>query len=196
MESTQQKRIDFVESLKHYILDNLVFIDETGIHLAMSRNYARAKRAERIFEAKRQRPRITEKYTWISARSTEKLFAHFELRGSMTGDAFLFYVREILLPELKPQQVVVMDNLACHKMESVQAAFNEYGQEILFLPPYSPDFNPIEECWSKFKAILKKLAARTIESLQNATQIALESISKTDIDGWFRHFQYIIQNFG
>ena len=171
----------------------MVFIDETGIHLAMARNYGRAKSEQRIFEAKRNRPKQSEKYTWISALSSEKIFAHFEINGSMTGESFLCYVEEILIPELAPEQVVIMDNLACHKMEVIRQSFENAGQKYLFLPPYSPDFSPIEECWSKFKAILKKIAARTVKSMQEATEFALQSISTQDIEGWFRHFQSNIQ---
>jgi transposase len=160
----------------------------------MARTYGRALPEERVYEAKRTRPRQSEKYTWISALSSNKLFAHFELNGSMTGEAFLVYVQEILIPELEPNQIVLMDNLACHKMDSIAQAFKKAGQNILFLPPYSPDFSPIEECWSKFKATLKKSAARTIESFQQATDDALKSITQQDIQGWFRHFQRNIRN--
>ena len=171
----------------------MVFIDETGVHLALARNYGRSTRGKRVYEAKRNRPKQSEKYTWISALSTESLFAHFELNGSMTGEAFLVYVQQILIPELKTNQIVVMDNLACHKMDAIAQAFNDAGQKILFLSPYSPDFSPIEECWSKFKSVLKKLAARTIPDFQQATEKALESITQSDIQGWFRHFQRNIQ---
>ena len=161
----------------------------------MARSYGRAHSTKRVYEAKRQRPKQSEKYTWISALSTKHVFAHLEIYGSMTGNAFLYYVSEILLPELEPDQVVVMDNLSCHRTDAVQKTFQKAGIELLYLPPYSPDFNPIEECWSKFKSVLKKIAARTIESIQKATQEALKSISEQDIAGWFRHFQRNIQCF-
>ena len=172
-----------------------MFIDETGIHLAMARAYGRSYSGERVFEAKRCRPKQREKLTWISAISTEKVFAHFEIFGSMTGCAFLYYVEHILIPELKKGQVVIMDNLSCHKMQAVKQAFEAANVDYLFLPPYSPDFNPIEECWSKFKAVLKRVSARTINALQAGVDIALNSISKQDIKGWFRHFQHTIQSF-
>ncbi len=161
----------------------------------MARNYGRSHSGERVYEAKRSRPKQSEKLTWISAISTEKVFAHFEIFGSMTGPAFLYYVKHILIPELEPEQIVVMDNLSCHKMQDVKDAFESAGVEYIFLPPYSPDFNPIEECWSKFKAILKREAARTIEALQMGVEQALESISNTDIDGWFKHFEQNILAF-
>lgn len=192
---TQEKRKLFTERIKQIDSEKLVFLDETGIHLAMARNYGRTYSAKRVYEAKRQRPKQSEKYTWISALSKQHVFAHLEIYGSMTGDAFLYYVSEILLPELEPEQVVIMDNLSCHRTDAVQKAFEKAGIELLYLPPYSPDFNPIEECWSKFKAVLRKIAARTIESMQEATQKALESISKQDIAGWFRHFERNIHCF-
>lgn len=159
----------------------------------MSRDYGRSLKGERVYQAKRKRPKQNEKYTWVSALCTTGLFAHCELQGSMTGDAFLFYVTDILIPELKQHQVVIMDNLSCHKTPAILDAFHKAGRALVFLPPYSPDLSPIEECWSKFKASLKKWAARTQDDLITATQLALDSISQTDIIGWFRHFQTNIQ---
>ena len=180
--------------MTQYSDNELVFLDETGIHLCMAREYGRSESGKRVYEGKRQHPQKKDKLTWVSALSNTKLFAHFEIKGSMTGAAFLTYVEEILLPELEPNQIVVMDNLACHKTEAVRNAFEKAGQRILFLPPYSPDLNPIKECWSKFKSFLKKEAARAVEALQHATQAALDSISQQDIQGWFRHFRRNIRD--
>lgn len=182
-----------MKQVKELVMSQLVFIDETGVHLAMSRTHGRSLKGERVYEAKRQRPKISEKYTWISALSQDGLFAHFELNGSMTSEAFLVYVQQILLPALQPEQIVVMDNLACHKTDTVLQAFTDAGQQYIFLPPYSPEFSPIEECWSKFKAFLKKSAARTKEVLNIAVNEAIESITPEDIQGWFRHFSQNIQ---
>lgn len=182
--------------MKRLSVSHLVFIDETGIHLSMARNYGRCIKGQRVYQAKRARPKQSEKYTWISALCQDKMFAHFELNGSMTADAFLVYLQEILLPALKPEEIVVMDNLACHKTEAVLKSFEQAGQQFIFLPPYSPDFSPIEECWSKFKSVLKKIAARTKENLNQAVEIALQSITQKDIDGWFRHFSNNIQALG
>lgn len=183
-----------MKQIRALALSRLVFIDETGVHLAMSRTHGRALKGKRVYEAKRQRPKISEKYTWISALSKEGLFAHFELNGSMTSEAFLVYVQQILLPALQPEQIVVMDNLACHKTDAVLQAFLDAGQQYIFLPPYSPEFSPIEECWSKFKAFLKKSAARTKDALNIAVDEAIESIVPEDIQAWFRHFWANIQS--
>ena len=137
-DSAQERRKEFVKEVKDLALDRLVFIDETGVHLAMARTHGRALKGERVYEAKRNRPKISEKYTWISALSQNELFAHFELNGSMTSEAFLVYVQQILLPALRPDQIVIMDNLACHKTDAVIEAFNEAEQAYIFLPPYSP----------------------------------------------------------
>ena len=172
----------------------MVFIDETGIHLAMARNYGRAKIGDRIHEAKRQRPRVSEKYTWISAISTEGVFAPFELNGSMTGMAFIVYLREVLLPQLKPYHIVVMDNLASHKVRGVEEAFIDFNIGLKYLPPYSPDLSPIEEFWSKFKAYLRKVAKRNVKDLREAAITAFDLVTQSDIKGWFGHFQETMQS--
>jgi transposase len=106
------------------------------------------------------------------------------------GDVFLTYVTEVLAPKLKRGQIVVMDNLLAHKVASIRQAIESTGCRILYLPPYSPDFSPIEPMWSKVKQMLRTLAARTADGLQEAVGTALKSITECDCRGYFKHCGY------
>jgi len=110
--------------------------------------------------------------------------------GAMDGEMFLAWVRQGLVPTLQPQDVVIMDNLATHKVEGVRQAIEAVGARLLYLPPYSPDFNPIENLWSKVKHILRSLSPRTANQLLQAVAIALAAISTTDCHGFFLHAKY------
>lgn len=168
----------------------IVVLDETCIHTAFSRDYARSRRGQRVYEARRTRPKATEKFTLVAALGVSGFVAPWQLQGALTGDAFLLYVEAVLLPELKPGQILMMDNLSCHKVAGIQEACDAAGVQLLYLPPYSPDFSPIEEAWSKLKAYLKAQAARTVEALTTALVQGLETLSLQDIWGWFSHAGY------
>ena len=107
------------------------------------------------------------------------------LDGAMNGDAFLAYVRHVLVPTLRPGDIVVMDNLGCHKSAAVRAAIEAADAELRLLPPYSPDFNPIEQAFAKLKAILRKAAARTRDALWNAVAAALDAFSPAECANYF-----------
>lgn len=111
-------------------------------------------------------------------------------KGGLTGDIFSVYVKEMLAPTLSNGDIVVMDNLPSHKVSGALAPIYEKGAHVLFLPPYSPDLNPIELSWAKMKAVLKKLKPRTEEELIPALQIALNSFTNEDIANWFKHDGY------
>ena len=172
--------------------DDLLFLDETGIHTAMSRDYGRSRRGTRLVEARRTRPKPKEKFTLVAAMGLSGFVAPWQLEGALTGEAFRVYVTAVLLPELRPGQIVVMDNLSCHKVAGIEEAFAAAGVQLLYLPPYSPEFSPIEEAWSKVKARLRALAARSVEALQDALVKALDTVSEADIQGWFGHAGYLI----
>jgi transposase len=112
------------------------------------------------------------------------------IEGSMTTETFEWYIREQLAPQLRPGQVVVLDNLSAHKAERIRAALAARQCEVLFLPPYSPDFTPIEQAFSKVKAILRGLGARTQEALQEAVRLAIAAITPDDAAAWFAHAGY------
>lgn len=110
--------------------------------------------------------------------------------GSVNGDIFLHYLRHFLVPQLKPGQYVIMDNVAFHKMKAVKDIIERCGAKVVYLPPYSPDFNPIELMWSKLKSSLRKTAARCKQTFQKAMQNAFISIQPSDLAGWFKHCGY------
>jgi transposase len=166
----------------------LVFVDECSTNIALTTLYARAPRGERAFG---KAPRNWGKnVTLVCSLNTEGIGAAMSVEGSTDGVAFETYVERFLAPTLKAGQVVVMDNLQVHKSARVRKLVEARGAEVLFLPPYSPDFSPIEETFSKVKGILRKAGARTREALVEATGCALDAVSQRDALGWFGHCGY------
>jgi len=166
----------------------LVFVDECSTNIALTRLYARAPRGERAYG---EAPRNWGKnITLIASLSTEGVGAAMSVEGATDAAAFETYVEHFLAPTLKAGQVVVMDNLQVHKSVRVRELIEGRGAEVLFLPPYSPDFSPIEEGFSKVKGILRRIGARTREALVQATGQALDAVSRRDAVGWFGHCGY------
>lgn len=128
--------------------------------------------------------------TMISAISVEKIEAAMYGQWAANGEIFLTFLEKCLCPVLKPGHVVVMDNVGFHKVAGVDEIIKSTGAELIYLPPYSPELNPIEEMWSKIKGRLRKLSARTVDTFQNAIKFAYESINQFDLKGWFRHAGY------
>ena len=112
--------------------------------------------------------------------------------GALNGDLFKAYVERMLAPSLKPGDIVIMDNLSSHKVKGIAGAIEAVGASVMYLPPYSPDLNPIELLWSKVKAILRKLKIRTKDLMDHAISQALDAISLDDIAAWFRHDGYAL----
>lgn len=161
----------------------------------MTRSYGRALKGQRVYEAKHLRPPSGEKFTLIATLGLTGIKAPLEIQGSLNGSCFFTYVKDILLPELERGQVVVLDNLSCHKVSGIKELFEQAGVELKYLPSYSPDLSAIEEYWSKVKSYLKKVAARTVDDLREGLKIALDRISVSDIQGWFKHAGVNIQHF-
>ena len=165
-----------------------VFVDECGTNITLTRLYARAPRGERAFG---KVPRNWDKnLTLIAALSTEGMGVAMSVEGATDGAAFEAYLKHFLVPTLKEGQVVVMDNLQVHKSTKVGKLVESVGASVLFLPPYSPDFSPIEEAFSKIKAILRSIEARTQQTLVEAIGQALDAVSRRDVLGWFAHCGY------
>jgi len=160
-----------------------VFLDESGATTQMTRNYGRAPRGERVREATPQGH--WKILTMFAALTTRGLKAPMTVPEATDGDIFLAYVEQVLVPTLRPGQIVVMDNLPAHKLPGVRAAIQATGARLLLLPPYSPDFNPIEESFSKIKAILERIAARTADALQEAVAEALRSFTPDECMNYF-----------
>jgi transposase len=189
-ERVQNLRREYWKIIGEVKLSDLVFIDETGVNLAMTRRYARAKRGKRAYNnCPFERGRNV---TLIGAITHSEVLASFSFLGWTNQETFLVYVRRILVPQLWPGACVVMDNLPAHKATEVREAIESVGAKVIFLSPYSPDFNPIENGWSKVKEFLRSREARTPEELDNAITEALENITEKDLIGWFTHCRYYV----
>lgn len=128
--------------------------------------------------------------TMVSAISLDGVIASMVLEGAMDGNAFEAYVEQVLVPALRPGDIVVMDNLSCHKVAGIVELVEDAGASLWYLPPYSPDFNPIEKMWSKVKEFLRSTAARTKETLYEAICLALKTVTITDIHNYFKSCGY------
>lgn len=162
-----------------------MFIDETGCNLGMSRHYARAPRGERAFD-KVPRNRGGP-ITVIGALTADGLTAMMSIEGGTDTLVFQAYVDHVLVPELRPGDIVVLDNLAAHKADGVRASIDAAGATLVFQSPYSPDLNPIEMAWSKVKAFLRAARARSRDALDTALAWAMATVTADDAHGWFRH---------
>lgn len=183
--SVVDHRAQFLDDIRKIPAHKLVFIDETGSHIAMTPEYARAPVGRRaIAHVPRNRGVVT---TVIGALTERGLTALMAVEGGTSTDVFLDFVCGHLVSTLRPGDVVVMDNLAAHHAKSVRNVIESCGAHILFTPSYSPDLNPIELYWSKFKSLLKGLGARTNQALRAALHVASSLITRSDIRGWFRH---------
>ena len=154
----------------------------------MARRYGRALRGERCRASVPHGHWKTT--TFVGALRLEGMTAPMILDGAMHGVSFLAYVEQVLAPTLSPGDIVVMDNLPAHKPVAVRQAIEHTGAELRFLPPYSPDFNPIEMAFSKFKAFLKKTAARTVDDLWDAITEAIELFTPRECENYFAAAEY------
>jgi transposase len=154
----------------------------------MARLYGRAPRGERLIgKVPHGHWKTT---TFVGGLRANALTAPCVIDGPMNGDAFLAYVEQILLPTLTPGDIVVMDNLSSHKAPVIREAIERAGAKLLYLPPYSPDFNPIEQLFAKLKAALRKAAERSVESLWNRIAALLDSFPPDECANYFRNAGY------
>jgi transposase len=165
-----------------------VFLDETGLNTKMTRPYGRAPRGERLVAAVPHGHWRTT--TFIAGLRQSGIIAPLVLDGPMTGAAFRAYVEQALVPALKPGDVVVMDNLAAHKVAGIEEAIALAGASLLYLPPYSPDLNPIEQLIAQLKALLRKAAARTKEVLWATTGQLLDLILPSECRNYLANSGY------
>jgi transposase len=126
----------------------------------------------------------------LAALTLEGLQAPMTIESATDGDVFLAYLEQVLCPRLRPGQVVIMDNLAAHKVAGVRERIEATGASLVYLPPYSPDFNPIEQAWSKVKQLLRSAKARTLEALEPAVANALAAVTRQNASAWFSHCGY------
>ena len=166
------------------------FVDESGVNLALTRLYGRAPAGQRAIGSTPQN--YGSNVTLLGALGVTGLTALMTVDGATDGEVFLAFVEQVLCPTLAPGDIVVMDNLSAHKVAGVRPAIEGHGAQLLYLPPYSPDLSPIEQCWSKLKAVLRRIGARTREALETAIQQALETVSESDALAWFAHCGYLV----
>jgi transposase len=166
----------------------LVFLDETAAKTNMARTHGYAPKGQRLEGyAPYRRWQTT---TFLGAMRAEGFLAPLVVDGAMTGELFLAYVERVLIPELEPGDVVVMDNLSCHTQKAVREALEGAGFRVEYQPPYSPEFNPIELAFSKLKRLLRKAAARTVESLWETLGRLLDQFGPQECANYFRHRGY------
>ncbi len=178
-------RYEFRHWLDTIDVKNLVFIDETGINLALTRLYGRGEEGERVYS---ERPRNKgENITLIGAMSEEGLIATMTFPGSLNTASFLVFLAQILIPKLWRGAIVIMDNLPIHYAEVAIALIESVGAKVKFLPPYSPDLSPIELCWSKLKPTLRSAKAYTSDALDQAITVAVNAITDENALNWFHH---------
>jgi transposase len=182
-------RLTWLAEVLKLDLLRLVFIDESGFRLDMTPSHGYAAKGERAHgSVPKNRGENT---SLIAAMSLDEgVTAAMTVEGAVDGSAFDAYVKEVLCPLLRPGQVVILDRLSVHKRKEVKDVIEAKGCEVLFLPSYSPDLNPIELAFSKLKAWVRRAEARTRKALDDAIAAALKAISLQDVIGWFRHADY------
>ena len=173
------------------MVERLRFVDESGVHLGLTRLFGRTTPEKRVVEGT---PGFSgPHYTVVADLGLDGVRAPWLLEGAMTGDAFETYVEHVLAPTLKPGEIVLMDNLSAHKGIRVRSAIEARGARLEYLPPYSSDLNPIEKCWSKVKAALRRAKPRSLDELLDVLVDALRSVSRHDVAGWFTHCGYPVK---
>ena len=160
------------------------------MNINMARRYGRGKGRQRVVDhAPLNTPKST---TILSSVRLDGEIAFTIFQGGTTGDKFPTYLKDVLIPPLRPGDIVVMDNLRTHHIQAVSELLHGAGADVLYLPPYSPDLNPIEKLWAKMKAILRKLCVRSLDVLDDAIRFALNCVSADDCSGWFRSAGYCL----
>jgi len=185
-----ERRAHWHEQLAGDAPAQLVFVDESGANTKMTRWRGRAPGGQRLVADIPQGHYQTS--TLIAAIRLIGPCAPWLFEGAMNGEMFLAWVRQGLVPALQKDDRVILDNLATHKVRGVREAIETAGARLLYLPPYSPDFNPIENMWSKIKQSLRRAAPRTQHELVAAAKTAFNAISTTDCQGFFLHARYAI----
>ncbi len=168
--------------------ERLVFVDECGTHTSLAPLYGYAPKGERLrLSVPRKRGKNT---TLLSSMTVEGMGPSLTVEGATTARVFETYLKKVLVPSLQPGRIVVMDNLGAHRPRKVRELIDKRGCELIYLPPYSPDYNPIEEAFAKIKNLLRKGAARTNEALVEAIGVALSTVTAADVRGFFEHAGY------
>lgn len=183
-----EARAAFRQRAADWVVRRIKWLDETGSQLNLTRLYGRALPNARVVES--VPANYGSNYTLIAALSLAGVQAPWLLEGALDSDSFRLYVAEVLAPVLEPGDIVVCDNLATHKVAGLAELVAARGARWEYLPSYSPDYNPIERCWSKIKTYLRQAKARTAEALEQAIREALETITEADLLAWVKFCGY------
>jgi transposase len=183
-EANRERRAEFHRRILSTDPQRLIFLDESGVTTSMTRLRARSLGGRRIHEP-------TPGGHWkimtvLGAMSARGMLASMTIEAATDADIFLAYLDHVLCPVLRQRDVVVMDNLSSHKVQGVRERIEAAGAELLYLPPYSPDLNPIEKAWAKLKQLIRSAKPRTNEALQQAIAEALQKITPQNAQAWFR----------
>ena len=198
--AAEQKRPDVVQRrrwwnilLSQQPVERLVFLDETGANTKMARLYGWGPKSERVVsDVPHGRWQAT---TFVGAIRTSGMTAPMVIDGAMNGDLFLAYVQQQLVPTLHRGDIVVMDNLSSHKKPGVREAISQAGATLAYLPPYSPDLNPIELAFSKLKTLLRKFGERTVQALWDRIGKLVDEFTPAECRNYFRHCGYTANQF-
>jgi transposase len=195
LHATEQGRPDVVAARRRFIVrqpaldpKHLIFLDETSATTKMTRTHGRCLRGQRLLEPVPHGHWKTS--TLVAGLCLTGITAPYVMDGAMTGDVFLQYIKQILAPTLTSGDIVVMDNVATHKVAGIREAIEARGATLLYLPPYSPDLNPIEKAFAKIKATLRKIGARTREALWQAIALAIDGFSSAECLNLFKSAGY------
>jgi transposase len=187
-ERVQQLRVEYWDVVKDIAPENLIFLDEMGVLLGLTRTQARSLEGTRVYDLK---PFYRgAKVTVIGAISLTRVIAVMTMNDSMDGKAFEVYIKECLVPQLWPEAAVVMDNLAAHKVAAITPLIEATGARVVHLSPYSPEFNPIEHWWSQLKAFLRQFSPTTTQMVDTLIATALDLVNPEHLRNWFAHCCY------
>ena len=187
-----KEREEFQRDMVNLPVEKLIVVDEAGINIGMARTYARSLIGTR---AEGDKPRNTgSNISLVGALGVSGMTTLMMLEGAVDGDAFNAFIENKLVPTLHQGDIVLMDSINTHKGKKVEEAIRSAGAELRYLPRYSPDLSPIENCWSKLKELLRGIAARTVDNLEEGVKNALDKVTEKDVKGWFQHCGYCVQS--
>lgn len=186
----KRKRSQFQKEVAELDVEHFKFLDESSINTSLVRLYGRAAPDQRVVDSVPQPS--GPQTTTLAVMSWTGITAPLVLSGAVNGTVFYGYIEQCVVPTLQPGDILFMDNLSAHKVAGLEELIRSRGAHLIYLPPYSADFNPIEWAWSKVKTILRRLKARTLPDLLEALQQALLAITPQDIHAYFAHCGYAI----
>ena len=186
----KRKRSKFQKEVADLEVKHFKFLDESSVNIDMTRLYGRAAPDERVVDSVPQPS--GPQTTTLAVIGWTGITAPLVLSGPVNGMVFYGYIQQCVVPTLQPGNILFMDNLSAHKVAGLADLIRSRGAHLIYLPPYSPDFNPIELAWSKVKTILRRLKARTLPDVIDALKQALQAITPQDIHAWFAQCGYAI----